>query len=46
MHSLEHDEIHSIDCNGGITWVYMNENKVLDTQFMSWKNLYKIQIQN
>ena len=46
MRSSEFDEIHSVDCKNGITWVYMNKDKVKDTQFMDWKSLYKIQVEN
>lgn len=44
MHSNEFDEIRSTDCSNGITWLYMKNNEVIDTAFVSWKNLYLIQI--
>lgn len=44
MYSKEYDEIRSVDCSNGITWLYMKDNQVLDTAFMTWKDLYKIQV--
>ena len=41
---LEPDEVHGVDCLNGMTWVYMRDNKVLDTAFVTWKKLYYIQI--
>lgn len=42
----EYDEVRSVDCKNGITWLYMKNNETLDTAFVTWKALYYIQINN
>lgn len=44
MDSIEYDEVTSSNGMNGVTWLYMKDNKVLDTAYMSYKSLYEIQV--